>query len=120
VPSPEQCRSLSGHDTPYQISSTAFATQPGKPLCPCSFYPNGREEVEQRTWICACDDMQIYKYCHCLLFVNLEGKPITEYLPEDHDGRRTYGFVEDPTPDKGRPLRANAAKREPERRERNS
>jgi hypothetical protein len=28
VPSPEQCWSLSGHDTPYQISSRAFATQP--------------------------------------------------------------------------------------------
>jgi len=25
--------------------------------------------------------MQIYKYCHCLLFVNAEGLPITEYLP---------------------------------------
>jgi ferredoxin-thioredoxin reductase catalytic chain len=92
----------------------------GKPLCPCRFYPNGSEEVRYRTWICACDDMQIYKYCHCLLFVNSDGKPITEYLPEDHDGRRAYGIVKDPTPDKGRPLRAKAAKREQERRERNS
>ena len=92
----------------------------GKPLCPCRFYPNGSEEVQHRTWICACDDMQIYKYCHCLLFVNSDGKPITEYLPEDHDGRRSYGLVVDPTPDKGRPLRANAAKREQERCERNS
>ena len=59
--------------------------------------------------------MQIYKYCHCLLFVTSEGKPITEYLPEDHAGRLAYGLVPDPTPDKGRPLRARAMERERER-----
>jgi ferredoxin-thioredoxin reductase catalytic chain len=32
----------------------------GLPLCPCRFYPNPAEEVQHRTWICACDDMQIY------------------------------------------------------------
>jgi ferredoxin-thioredoxin reductase catalytic chain len=63
----------------------------GRPLCPCRFYPEPAEEARHRTWICACDDMQIYKYCHCLLFVNAEGHPITEYLPEDHDGRRNHG-----------------------------
>ena len=84
----------------------------GRPLCPCRFYPNPIEEVRHRTWICACDDMQIYKYCHCLLFVNSEGKPITEYLPEDHVGRLAYGLVPDPTPSKGRLLRAKAAERE--------
>ncbi len=36
----------------------------GKPLCPCRFYPTKQEEVKHRTWICPCDDMQIYKYCH--------------------------------------------------------
>ena len=41
----------------------------GKPLCPCRFYPDKKEEAKHRTWICACDDMQIYKYCHCLLFL---------------------------------------------------
>lgn len=87
----------------------------GRPLCPCRFYPNPVEEARHRTWICACDDMQIYKYCHCLLFVNTEGKPITEYLPDDHVGRQTYGVVRDPTPDQGRPLRAQAAQRERER-----
>jgi len=92
----------------------------GRPLCPCRFYPNASEEVRYRTWMCACDDIQIYKYCHCLLFVNSDGKPITEYLPEDHDGRRSYGLVKDPTPGKGRPLRAKAAEREQERRERHS
>jgi ferredoxin-thioredoxin reductase catalytic chain len=92
----------------------------GRPLCPCRFYPNAAEEIRNRTWICACDDMQIYKYCHCLLFVNSEGKPITEYLPEDHEGRRTYGVVPDPAPDKGRPLRAKAAERETERWSRRS
>jgi ferredoxin-thioredoxin reductase catalytic chain len=60
-------------------------------------------------------NMQIYKCCHCLLFVNGEGKPITEYLPEDHVGRLAYGMVPDPTPDKGRPLRSKAADREGER-----
>jgi ferredoxin-thioredoxin reductase catalytic chain len=48
--------------------------------------------------------MQIYKYCHCLLFVTEDGLPITEYLPEDHEGREIYGLVKDPTPDKGRAL----------------
>ena len=92
----------------------------GRPLCPCRFYPDKREEVKHRTWICACDDMQIYKYCHCLLFVNEKGEPITEYLPEDHEGRQIYGLVEDPTPERGRPLRNKAAEREKERKERPS
>lgn len=92
----------------------------GKPLCPCRFYPDKKEEAKHRTWICACDDMQIYKYCHCLLFVDAQGLPITEYLPEDHDGRKTYGLVKDPTPDKGRALRNKAEEREKERKERPS
>ncbi len=91
-----------------------------RPLCPCRFYPDKQEEIKHRTWICACDDMQIYKYCHCLLFVSPEGSPITEHLPEDHEGRKTYGLVKDPTPDKGRALRHKAAEREKERRERPS
>jgi ferredoxin-thioredoxin reductase catalytic chain len=92
----------------------------GKPLCPCRFYPDKKEEAKHRTWICACDDMQIYKYCHCLLFVDAQGLPITEYLPEDHEGRKTYGVVKDPTPDKGRALRNMAEAREKERKERPS
>ncbi len=36
----------------------------GRPLCPCRFYPDKKEEIKHRTWICPCDDMQIYKYCH--------------------------------------------------------
>jgi ferredoxin-thioredoxin reductase catalytic chain len=92
----------------------------GKPLCPCRFYPDKKEEAKHRTWICACDDMQIYKYCHCLLFVDAQGLPITEYLPEDHEGRKTYGLVKDPTPDKGRALRNMAEEREKERKERPS
>ena len=91
-----------------------------RPLCPCRFYPNAEEEIKHRTWICACDDMQIYKYCHCLLFVTPDGEPITEYLPEDHEGRATYGLVADPTPQLGRPLRAQADRREQERKQRNS
>ena len=92
----------------------------GRPLCPCRFYPDKNEEIKHRTWICACDDMQIYKYCHWMLFVNEDGFPITEYLPEDHEGRQTYGLIKDPNPDKGRPMRDKAEEREKERRERPS
>ena len=92
----------------------------GRPLCPCRFYPSKDEEIKHRTWICACDDMQIYKYCHCLLFVNEDGRPITEYLPEGHEGREIHGVVKDPTPDKGRVLRAKSQEREQERIERPS
>lgn len=92
----------------------------GRPLCPCRFYPDKQAEAQHRTWICACDDMQIYKYCHCLLFVTPQGLPITEHLPADHEGRQMYGLVADPTPDQGRPLRGKAAERERERRERPS
>jgi ferredoxin-thioredoxin reductase catalytic chain len=92
----------------------------GKPLCPCRFYPDKTAEVKHRTWICACDDMQVYKYCHCLLFTDDEGNPITEYLPEDHEGRGIYGLVKDPTPDLGRPLRHKAEEREKERQDRPS
>ena len=97
-----------------------YTDELGRPLCPCRFYPDKDEEIKHRTWICACDDMQIYKYCHCLLFVDKEGLPITEYLPEDHEGRKIYGVVKDPTPDKGRVLRNKAAEREIERKERPS
>ena len=92
----------------------------GKPLCPCRFYPNKEAEAKHRTWICACDDMKIYKYCHCLLFVDNEGRPITQYLPMDHEGRKSHGIVRDPTPDRGRPLRHLAEKRERERKSRPS
>lgn len=76
----------------------------GRPLCPCNFYPLGKAEEAKRSreWLCACDEMKKYKFCHCLLFVTPEGLPITEYLPEDHDGRKTYGLVKDPTPGMGR------------------
>jgi len=91
-----------------------------KPLCPCRFYPDKTEEIKNRTWICPCDDMQVYKYCHCMLFVTEEGLPITEYLPEDHEGRKIYGVVNDPTPDKGRALKNKSEQRELERKNRNS
>jgi len=102
------------------LGLAAHLDETGRPLCPCRFYPDKQEEIKHRTWVCACDDMQIYKYCHCLLFVNEEGLPITEYLPADHVGRESYGVVKDPTPDKGRPLRDKAEEREKERRERKS
>lgn len=89
-----------------------------RPLCPCNFYEDKAAEAKLRRWICACDEMQIYKYCHCLLFVNADGMPITEYLPEDHEGRHAYGLIPDPTPGKGRALKhkapASPATSEPE------
>jgi len=39
-----------------------------------------------------------------MLFCNSEGLPITEHLPEGHEGREIYGLVRDPHPDKGRAL----------------
>lgn len=81
----------------------------GRPLCPCNFYPDKQKELDEhgRRWICACDEMKQWKYCHCLLFVTEDGLPITEHLPEDHEGREIYGIVKDPTPDKGREGAAN-------------
>ena len=86
----------------------AHVDELGRPLCPCNFYQDKKAEAKLRRWLCACDEMQIYKYCHCLLFVQKDGLPITEYLPEGHEGRTTYGLVPDPTPDKGRALRHQA------------
>jgi ferredoxin-thioredoxin reductase catalytic chain len=78
----------------------------GRPLCPCNFYADkGAELATSRRWVCACDEMKRYKYCHCLLFVTPEGLPVTEYLPENHEGRQVYGVVPDPTPNKGREAR---------------
>jgi ferredoxin-thioredoxin reductase catalytic chain len=76
----------------------------GRPLCPCNFYPDRQKELAEhgRRWVCACDEMKKWKYCHCLLFVTPSGLPITQYLPDDHEGRTTYGLVVDPTPLKGR------------------
>jgi ferredoxin-thioredoxin reductase catalytic chain len=76
----------------------------GRPLCPCNFYPEGKKaQVEKsREWNCACDEMKKWKFCHCLLFVTPAGLPVTEYLPQEHEGRTTYGLVLDPTPDRGR------------------
>lgn len=73
-----------------------------RPLCPCRFYPDKQEAVDEREWLCPCADMKNYKYCHCMLFVTAEGMPVTEHLPEDHDGRATYGEIADPAPEKGR------------------
>jgi ferredoxin-thioredoxin reductase catalytic chain len=82
----------------------------GRPLCPCNFYPDKKKELDDhgRRWVCACDEMQIFKYCHCLLFVCEDGMPITEYLPEGHEAREMYGLVKDPTPEKGRALKKKA------------
>ncbi len=47
--------------------------------------------------------------------MNKEGLPITEHLPEGHEGKEIYGLVEDEVPDKGRPLRNKEQEREQER-----
>ncbi len=36
----------------------------GRPLCPCNFYEDKAEEAKSSEWICACEEMQKYKYCH--------------------------------------------------------
>lgn len=36
----------------------------GRPLCPCNFYKDKAAEAKRSTWICACEEMQKYKYCH--------------------------------------------------------
>jgi ferredoxin-thioredoxin reductase catalytic chain len=36
----------------------------GKPLCPCNFYVDKAAEVARKEWICACEEMQRWKYCH--------------------------------------------------------
>lgn len=36
----------------------------GRPLCPCNFYEDKAEEVKESTWICPCEEMQRWKYCH--------------------------------------------------------
>lgn len=46
-----------------------------------------------------------------MLFCNSEGLPITEHLPEGHEGREIYGIILDPHPDKGRAMRRLEEKR---------
>ncbi len=86
------------------LGLSANMEEVGRPLCPCNFYPDKQKELEEngRRWVCACDEMKKYKFCHCLLFVRPDGLPITEYLPEGHEALESYGRVADPTPDKGR------------------
>ncbi|MDP6498827.1 MAG: ferredoxin-thioredoxin reductase catalytic domain-containing protein [Dehalococcoidia bacterium] len=44
----------------------------------------------------------------------------TEYLPEGHEALDSYGIIQDPRPEKGRPLRDKAAEPEQERIDRPS
>ncbi|MGM9992596.1 MAG: ferredoxin-thioredoxin reductase catalytic domain-containing protein [Candidatus Bruticola sp.] len=82
----------------------------GRPLCPCNFYADKKSEIKHRRWLCPCDEMQIYKYCHCLLYVAANDLPITEYLPEAHEGRAMYGLNPDPHPEiKPNPCHRSAA-----------
>lgn len=36
----------------------------GKPLCPCMFFEDKQQEIEKKFWICPCEEMQRWKYCH--------------------------------------------------------
>lgn len=103
-----------------KLGLASYMDQVNTLLCPCRFYPAKAEEAKYRTWICLCGDMQIYKFCHCLLFVTEQGLPITEYHPDNHVGRDAYGAVKDPTPGQGRMLKHRAVEREGERRCRSS
>jgi ferredoxin-thioredoxin reductase catalytic chain len=95
------------------LGLAAHIDELGRPLCPCNFYPDKAAELAAgRRWVCACDEMKRYKYRHCLLFVSPEGFPITEYLPEEHEGRQIYGLVTDPTPDQGREARHKIGSRD--------
>jgi ferredoxin-thioredoxin reductase catalytic chain len=78
----------------------------GRPLCPCVHNPDEQIEIDaSECWLCPCEEMRQCKYCHCLMFVSHEGLPITEHLPADHPGRKLYGHVKDPAPDRGRETR---------------
>ncbi len=71
----------------------------GRPLCPCVHHPDQEVDLtKSEPCICPCDEMRDAKFCHCLMFVSPNGMPITQHLPEGHEGRKTYGVVQDPTP----------------------
>lgn len=36
----------------------------GRPLCPCNYYEDKAAEAKRSTWICPCEEMQKWKYCH--------------------------------------------------------
>ena len=36
----------------------------GKQLCPCMFFEDKEEEILKKSWICPCEEMQRWKYCH--------------------------------------------------------
>jgi len=36
----------------------------GRPLCPCMFFEDKQEEIRKKFWICPCEEMQRWKYCH--------------------------------------------------------
>jgi len=40
------------------------ADELGKPLCPCMFFEDKQAEIEKKFWICPCEEMQRWKYCH--------------------------------------------------------
>ncbi len=68
-----------------------------QPLCPCVHLPDQEIDLSNHEpCLCPCGEMRDFKYCHCLLFVSHNGLPITQYLPENHEGRQFYGLVEDP------------------------
>lgn len=36
----------------------------GRPLCPCMFFEDKQEEIRKKEWICPCEEMQRFKFCH--------------------------------------------------------
>jgi ferredoxin-thioredoxin reductase catalytic chain len=63
----------------------------GKPLCPCNFYPDKVEEAKNRRWICACDEMQTYKYCHACYLSATMASPSQSTFPKTMRGDRSTG-----------------------------
>ena len=46
------------------IGLARHVDQLGRPLCPCNFYENKAEAIRSSKWICPCEEMQKFKYCH--------------------------------------------------------
>jgi hypothetical protein len=60
------------------------------------------------------ESQQSYGTANAGVGPEVEGLPITEYLPEGHEGREVYGLIRDPTPDKGRALGRVQERQRPE------
>ena len=58
---PTAANSAGGKHLPYEAK---HIDDVGRPLCPCNFYEDKAAEAKSSEWVCACEEMQKYKYCH--------------------------------------------------------